>query len=137
MTDPRFTLPESPELLARARAVARQRYIDWRGQYESPARWAEIWPDERDRYTAAVAMELRDLSRPASYDAAIRWLVELLANLAPGESSDGWFLVRVHRGWELRFWGGGLAGPLPVPATVTNPCEALVLAITAALESRR
>ena len=135
MSDPRFTLPDSPELLARAEAVARQRYEDWAGFTTGPGCWAWLLSGERDHYVATVAAELRDLTRPASYDAAIRWLVELLA--PSGEPVAGWVLVRDGAGWMLRRWGREL--PLRVLADlfIADPREALALAITAALEARR
>ena len=144
MTDPRFTLLESPELLARAEAVARQRYDEWAGLTTGPGCWAWLLSGERDHYVATVAAELRDMTRPASYDAAVRWLVELLAPMA---ERDGWAMFRGADTWELTRWtrtgfrdfdNGLMRIRLSaVPTTVIDPREALVLALTVALEARR
>lgn len=133
--DPRFTLPESLELIARAEAVARQRYEDWTEFDTGPESWQGLQYGDRNYRIATTMSELRDLTRPASYDAAVRWLVELLA---PGQPADGWQMVSGLTGWRLIRWTAGQAGRILVTASPTeDPREALVLALTAALEARR
>ena len=145
MTDPRFTLPESPELLARAEAVARQRQADTRDALRPlvgdvidaaiPA-WENCAATARRYAIAAEAHILRDLTRPASYDAAIRWLAELLGE----PESPGWWLHHAASGYWFLCHEIGPATDHPlhaVPAAITDPREALVLALTAALEARR
>jgi hypothetical protein len=136
VSDPRFTLPESPELLARAEAVARQRYDDWSSIEADPQRWADLWISEREQYIGAALLELRDLTRPASYDAAIRWLAELIV---PGSPADSWTLFRLRVGWALcREYDGESVITVAVTDNDTaDRREALVLALTAALEARR
>lgn len=136
MSDPRFTIPESPEFMARAEAVARQRHQDLRNIEHHLAAWKSLGSWVRGPRVLAVLDELRDLARPASYDAAVRWLVELLG---PHHEQDGWALRRTAGGWGLTRSAptGTWHLALTVPATVTDPREALCLALTAALEARR
>jgi hypothetical protein len=139
MTDPRFTLPESPELLARAEAVARQRHADWFAAYTDhhlalPIPWPDLGSDLQQGKIRPVAIELRDLTRAASYDAAIRWLAELLD--APAFAGV-WLSQAADRAWSLRLHDG-LHVHLPaVPRNIPDHRHAMVLAITAALEARR
>ena len=152
MSDPRFTLPASPELLARAEAVARQRHEDSRAAvrmvlgFEGEAgvpTWQNCQPISRSCAIAAAAIEIGDLTRPASYDAGVRWLVELLAPMA---ERDGWAIWRGADVWELTRWtrvgprdvdNGLMRIRVTAASNATNPREALVLALTAALEARR
>ena len=145
MSDPRFTLPESPELLARAGAVAAQRRADMRAALLPVAgpgylvflpAWHDCTANERQYAIAVEAHILRDLTRPASYDAAIRWLAELIV---PGSPADSWTLFRLRVGWALcREYDGESVITVAVTDNDTaDPREALVLALTAALEARR
>ena len=144
MSDPRFTLPESPELLARAEAVARER-MEARDLALLPfyggltgllSPWSACEPSTRRDLTAIEVYLLRDLTRPASYDAAIRWLAELLLPLA---QRSGWVMCRTVGGWHMILPSSSRVTPaVPVIASETeDPREALVLALTAALEARR
>ena len=144
MTDPRFTLPESPELLARAEDVARQRQADTREalrprydyRVDALFTWDNAAEVNRRDLTAIEAHILRDLTRPASYDAAVRWLAELIV---PGSPADSWTLFRLRVGWALsREYDGESVITVAVTDNDTaDRREALVLALTAALEARR
>jgi hypothetical protein len=144
VSDPRFTLPASPELLARAEAVARERTDAARealrpmygGALDAVLTWGPMGEVNRRDAVAIELHLLRDLTRPASYDAAIRWLAELIV---PGSPADSWTLFRLRVGWALcREYDGESVITVAVTDNDTaDRREALVLALTAALEARR
>lgn len=97
--DPLYTLLNCPPLLEAARALVKQRHEEWLAVYDlhhqaRPLTWAELDPDVVRVRTRAVAEALRDLTRPESYDWAVRELGGLLGG------------PRGEPGWRIHTYGG-------------------------------
>ena len=151
----RILLPETPELRAEAKALAREA---WAAMLASPSGRLDgslPWDDEdayvRRSWTSGHLALLRDLSRPASMDAAARRLARRVG-LEVGATAPDW--TEGPRGvsgralWQLTFgrvtvfFGdsvtyeerrgmGNRAVGAPGITTITDPAAAMVAALAA------
>lgn len=141
--DPKLTLPKTPELGAWALEVAQRRQTDFCNALDPGI--AEIMGDlscaPQDVYAAimlATITELRDLRRPESCAFAMQKLGEMLCGPHAPHEQGGWQVRRrSHSGpWTLRGTHCGASLNM-VPHGITDPREALCIALSSQLEARR